>query len=54
LKQHSVAKHLAKLRAHNLAACCHEGRWRRLDNLDAAAKRLKISGEGERQRERYE
>jgi hypothetical protein len=54
LKPHSVAKHLAKLRTHDLAARCPDGRWRRLDNLDAAAKRLGIAGEGEGQRERYE
>jgi hypothetical protein len=53
LKRPSVAKHLAKLCAYDLAACCPEGRWRRLDNLDAAAKKLGIAGEGERQRERY-
>jgi DNA-binding transcriptional ArsR family regulator len=54
LKQHSAAKHLAKLRAHDLAACRPEGRWRRLDNLDAAAKRLGIAGEGERQGAKYQ
>jgi DNA-binding IclR family transcriptional regulator len=38
LKQTSVAKHLAKLGAHELAACDSAARWRRLDNLDAVAK----------------
>jgi hypothetical protein len=54
LKQTSVAKHLAKLGAHELAACDSAARWRRLDNLDAVAKRLGLAGEGARQLVRYE